>query len=247
MPFPHLPRAPIVEGVVQFHVKPSSKANLERLAEYKTALKETYPVQKDIRLMHAEIQMKGTEVAQRVISSNVLGYRLERTQPAFVVIARLDSLAVSKLAPYETWEKLIEEARPLWKKYLELQAPEAITRVATRYINRIELPIENLDFEHYLAISPRLPKGIPEVLSNFLVKTIVEDEDSGASISISQVLEAPIAEKNRVPVLIDIDVYKTVDFSPDSDEYWQLLDKMRDLKNRAFFGCLTEKALEGFK
>jgi uncharacterized protein (TIGR04255 family) len=109
------------------------------------------------------------------------------------------------------------------------------------------LPIENLDFEHYLAISPRLPKGIPEVLSNFLVKTIVEDEDSGASISISQVLEAPIAEKNRVPVLIDIDVYKTVDFSPDSDEYWQLLDKMRDLKNRAFFGCLTEKALEGFK
>lgn len=247
MPFPHLSRAPIVEGVIQLNVKPPPKANLDRLVDFKGALKEAYPVQKDVRMMHAEIQVKDAEVAQRIISSNVLGYRLERAQPPYVVIARLDGLSVSKLPPYETWEKLIEEAKPLWKKYLELYSPEAVTRVATRYINRIELPLENLDFEHYLAAPPRLPKGIPEVLSNFLVKTIVEDEELGASISISQVLEAPIAEKNRVPILIDIDVYKTVDLSTQSDECWQLLDKMRDLKNRAFFGCLTDKALEGYK
>lgn len=247
MAFPHLSRAPIVEAVVQINVKPAASATLERLAEYKTALKETYPLQKDVRLVHAQFQMKDAELDQRVISSNVLGYRLERKASDYIVIARLDGLAVSKLPPYETWENLIAEARPRWQQYSRTQAPEAVTRVATRYINRIELPLENLDFEHYLASPPRPPKGLPEVLSNFLVKTVVEDEGSGASISISQVLEAPIAEKNRIPVLIDIDVYKVVELPPESDECWQLLDKMRDLKNRAFFGCLTEKALEELK
>jgi uncharacterized protein (TIGR04255 family) len=247
MAFPHLPRAPIVEAVIQLNVRPSPKADLERLGLYKSALTQTYPQQKELRQVHAELQMKDSEVAQRVVSSNVLGFRLERTQPANVVIARLDRLVVSKLTPYDTWEDLIGEAKDQWRKYVEIQAPEAVTRVATRFINRIELPIEKLDFEHYLACPPPIPKGMPEVLSGFLVKTVVEDDDSGASVSISQMLEPPIAEKNRVPVLIDIDVYKTVDLPPDSPECWQLLDMMRQLKNRAFFGCLTDKALEEFK
>lgn len=246
MPNPHLARAPIVEGLVQFHVKPSSKAPAEDLARFKESMSKQYSVQKQINRMQAAFELKSGEVPIPKLTADMHGYRLERADPAFVILARRDDLVVSKIAPYDKWENLIAEARQIWPRYTEKMAPELITRVATRFINRIELPIEKLDFETYLATPPRIPKGLPEVLSSFLMRVALVDEDTGASIAISQVLEDANFEKNRVPLLIDIDVYKAVEFPSNGEEVWQLLEKMRDLKNRAFFGSLTPKAIEGF-
>lgn len=246
MPNPHLTRAPIVEGLVQFHVKPGPKSSLRELTRFKDSLIERYPVSKQIHSMHAAFEMKSGEVATPKVTADLLGYRLERAEPSFVILARSNDLVVSKLAPYDRWESLVQEVRYVWEDYRKVMDPELVIRVATRFINRIELPVEKLDFETYLATPPQIPKNLPEVLSSFLVRVTLEDDETGASIATSQVLEEPNLQKNRVPVLIDIDVYRGVEFAPDTDEIWRLLDKMRDLKNRAFFGSLTPKALEGF-
>lgn len=247
MTYPRLERAPIVEALLHFKVKPRPDISMEDVTRFTSAVKQQYPIQKDLRSFQAALQINEGEMASKAVASEHIGYRLERAQPPFVLLVQRDELAVSRLAPYETWEQLIAEARPLLNTYRNTCGAEAITRVATRYINRVELPIEGLDFDHYLAAPARIPRGLPELVSSFFFRTVVTDPDSGASIAVSQILEAPNLEKNRVPVLIDIDVYKVVDFAPDSDDPWKLLDTMRDLKNCAFFGSLTPKALEMFK
>jgi len=247
MTFPHLNKAPIVEGLVHLKVKSRPDISMEDVARFASAVRQKYPTQKDFRTFQAAFKLGEGEMSPKAVASEHIGYRLERSQPPFVLLVQRGEIGISRLAPYETWEQLIAEARPLWNEYRSICGPEAVTRVATRYINRVELPIEGLDFDLYLAAPASIPKGLPELVSSFVVRTVVGDPESGSSIAVSQILEAPNVETNRVPVLIDIDVFKVVDYSPDSEEIWKLLDTMRELKNRAFFGCLTQKALEMFK
>jgi len=47
-----------------------------------------------------------------------------------------------------------------------------------------------------------------------------------------------------VSVILDIDVYRETEFSPDGVEMWEYLSQLRALKNAVFFESLTEKAVE---
>ncbi|MBI4191521.1 MAG: TIGR04255 family protein [Betaproteobacteria bacterium] len=247
MTYPHLSRAPIVEGLVDLQVKQREDFSLKDLSLLCERVKERYPVRKDLTTFQAELRISPDNTPSQTIASEAIGYRLERPDALFVVLARRDGFTVSRLKPYDDWENLITEAKPLWAHYLEVCKPQAITRVATRYINRIELPIERLDFDDYLKAPPNIPKGLPEVISQFLTRLVLLENKSGAEIAFLQALEAPNLATNKISVLMDIDIYKLVDLPTSSEEVWKLLDTFRDLKNRTFFSSITRKTLELLK
>ncbi len=247
MVYPHLSKAPIVEGLIDIQVKPRTDVSVENLGSLVEKLKPSYPTVKDIRYYRAELKYDANQPASSSIDAKHVGYRFERQSPPFVILARGDAFTVSRLRPYDTWDDLIAEARLHWGLYREVCKPETVTRIATRFINRIELPIDALDFDDYLAAPANIPSGFPQTINHFLTRIVIPDKDSGSSVAIGQALETPNAETKTVPVILDIDVFKEVDLSIDSEEIWTLLTKMRDLKNRAFFSSLTPKALELFR
>lgn len=247
MTFPQLSRAPIVEGLIDIQARPRQGMSLEDLAQFGERIKSSYPTVKDLREFQTQVFVGQDNTPSPTVAASNVGYRFERQSPPFVVHARIEELLVSRLRPYDTWEQLLAEAKSLWTKYCEVCKPEVITRIATRYINRIELPMEKLDFDDYLAAPPLIPKGLPQTIEHFLTRIVVPDRESGAHIAISQVLDAPNPQTRTIPVLIDIDVYKETDLPVGSDELWTFLGKMRDLKNRAFFDSLRDKALELFR
>lgn len=242
MTYPNLAKAPIIEGLIDIQVKQPPRLSLADLGKFVEAVKPNYSVVKNLSHIHAHV--KG-EV--ETIGREHVGFRLERQDPPFVIHARLNELLVSRLRPYDRWENLASEARRLWDQYCAVCTPEVITRLATRFVNQVDLPLEGLDFDDYLTTSPSIPKVLPQVLEGFFTRIVVPDDESGSHIAISQAVDAPNPNNRTVPVLIDIDVYKEVSFPIDSAEAWDLLDKMRELKNRAFFNSVTEKALELFK
>lgn len=247
MTFPILPRAPIVEGLIDIQAKPRQGISLNDLVAFGDRIKSSYPTVKDLREIKAQIPIGQDSTVSPAVAATLVGYRFERQSPPFVVHARVEELLVSRLKPYDTWDNLLAEAKSLWREYCEICKPEVITRIATRYINRIELPMEKLDFDDYLAAPPLIPKGLPQTIEHFLTRIVVPDKESGAHVAISQVLDAPNPQTRTIPVLIDIDVYKETDLPVGSDELWIFLGKMRDLKNKAFFDSVRDKALELFR
>lgn len=246
MPHPQLNKAPIVEGLVNIQIRPIVDFASPALSQLRDALKSSYSKSAD--LFHAEFKiMEPGKIPQPSFAPMRAGYRLEKQTPPFVLLLQTNGLTVSRLAPYTNWGELIGEARPLWEKYVEMCKPETVTRVATRYINRVELPIAGLDFNDYLTAGPKVPNGIPDVVGQFLNRIIVPDAATGADIAVTQVIESVNAQTGKVGLMIDIDAYKEVDFRPEADDTWQLLDSLRDLKNRAFFGSLTQKAMDLFQ
>lgn len=241
--YPHLSKAPIVEGLIDLQVRPRSDQTLADLARLRDDLIDRYPESKDLRTVRADVQFTETKGTSQSVATEQTGYRIERKDKPFVLLARRTGLTVSRLRPYTRWEELQAEARTVWKKYVEVSRPETVIRVATRYINRLELPAKRLDFDDYLAASPPIPKGLPQVVNEFLSRLVIPDKPSGAEIAILQSLQGLSQDSEHVHVLVDIDVYKAVDLAPTSEDIWKLLDIMRNLKNCAFFGALTKKTL----
>lgn len=250
--YAHLSKAPIVEALIDFRVKPRDGLQPSDLQPIQERLKDRYPTQKSIHHVKAEFSVNvangaAPEIPVRSSSESKIGIRLDSTDRLHVLQAQIHGFTFSRLKPYDTWETLLEETRAYWNLYVEVAAPVSVTRVATRFINRLELPLPIPEFEEYLSRPPVVPDGIPELVSEFVSRIVAHDSASGASIVVIQALESVVPGSNILPVLLDIDVFKQANFDVNSNEYWKLLSEFRILKNTAFFGSITERTKELFQ
>lgn len=221
---------------------------MANLAAVGKKFQPAYPTTKELREFEAQVALAANQTTSQSAVARHVGYRYEAGgAPSFVVHLRLNELLVSHLRPYDRWETLLAEAQAWWQEYRLACKPEAITRVATRFINRIELPMGGLDFDDYLVAAPIIPKGLPQTFEGFMARIVVPHAETGAHIAMSHLLDAANPQNRTVPVIIDIDVFKETDLPPDSDELWRLLGIMRAVKNQAFFGSVTATCLELFR
>jgi uncharacterized protein (TIGR04255 family) len=72
---------------------------------------------------------------------------------------------------------------------------------------------------------------------------VIDDEACGATAVLTQALEVFTPEP-PVSVILDIDVFRESRFAADGNVVWDYLAQLRMLKNRFFFGALTEEAVE---
>jgi uncharacterized protein (TIGR04255 family) len=164
-----------------------------------------------------------------------------------VVQARLDGFTFSRLKPYDKWESLRDEARELWLQYVRFASPEAITRIALRYINRIEIPLPIRDFKEYILTTPEIAPDLPQGLDSFFMRLVIPDPKGQAVVIVTETVE-PVDEANkRLPLIFDIDVFRAVAFNVRDNVMWETFESLHDLKNEIFFKSITPKAKELFR
>lgn len=240
--YPHLTKAPIVEGLIDFRLRPQTSVTTDQLAALDALIQEKYPTRKNIRAVKAALNL-GSEEHNNQISDELIGYRYESADPHYVLQVKSDGFTLSRLAPYSKWADLISEAHYLWDCYTKIIGSSTILRIAVRYINKIELPGPNVDFDEYLTAGPRVPEPLPQGLLEFMTRNIIPFDEEKALMILTQALEPLQPNTLTMPIIVDIDVFSEGSFKSDSEEIWDVLDKLRKLKNRAFFGSITQKAI----
>jgi uncharacterized protein (TIGR04255 family) len=244
--YPKLSKAPIVEAVVELKVRTHKPVEVAALAPIRGALGDRFSVSRDIHQVQAQIEMR-SEGPQQAFRAGLVGLRLESSDRGFVVMARIDGVSISRLPPYDTWEGLRDEARAVWTEYARAVDPVAITRIGVRFINRIELPQEPIDFDEVLTAGPKIPEPLPQELTEFFTRVVVPIPEKDATVAIVQTIEpaAPAAAGHYSPaVVLDIDAFVERAFEVDDPGTWAALDSLRDVKNMAFFNSITKKTLE---
>lgn len=111
----------------------------------------------------------------------------------------IDGFTFSRLAPYESWDRMEQDAWVVWKRYVEGLKPLGVERIAT--------PMN----------------GVSVIVS------LATEEDPDAS------------------VILDIDCFIKRSFETEPEVLGLQLPKLRDAKNRVFFGSLTSKVIGEFK
>lgn len=239
----HLNSAPITEALIDIRAKLPADIDLSKLSSAHDLLANEYPKKRERRVWEARFEVKDGKPSHTGEDKGVDGYLYVSSDDKQVAQVRLDGFTFSRLRPYETWERLQAETRRLWQVYLDVALPESVTRVALRYINRIELPLPMKDFSDYLTAPPVVPENLPQAVSSFLTRVIVHEQSIGAAATITQALE-PRVDRDICSIILDIDVFKESLFASDDKAVWETLDKLHDFKNLIFFESITDRTVE---
>lgn len=239
---PHLDRTPIVEAVIDLRLEPSADSSVESIGTLIHSI-EGYEHQGPIVHMETKLSIEEAE-AKSSTESRRLGARLQSSDGKHVLLLQEAGYTLSRLSPYVSWDQLVAEARKQWRHFADTVKPQSITRVATRFINRLELPMQpGEDFSEYLVKPPEVPDELPQAVAGFSQRVVLVNRELNARANVIQSLQEGFPSSDKVPVVVDIDVYSMVDMSPDNEDAWDLLAGLREFKNAVFYAHLTEKTV----
>jgi uncharacterized protein (TIGR04255 family) len=160
--------------------------------------------------------------------------------------AQRQGWSFNKLAPYETWEQFSSEGRALWSRYRGIARPQAITRIALRYVNRLDLPLPFKDFKEYILTVPEVAADLPQQLSGFFMQIHIPQFDLEA-VAVLNVAMMPPLSADLCSIALDIDVFRGDNVGQTDDEMWAYLEKLRERKNHIFESCITDAMRRRFE
>jgi uncharacterized protein (TIGR04255 family) len=176
-----------------------------------------------------------------------IGYLCRSADGLHIYQARTTGFTFSRLAEYTSWAEVSSEARRLWDKYRTIAAPTSITRIALRYVNRLDIPLPVLDFSTYLRTAPQLSPDLPQGLSGYFMQLQLPMPNFQGACIINQTIIEPATKPSTVSVVLDIDVFRASGVAVDESGLWEQLEQLRQEKNRVFEACITDQARSLFQ
>ncbi|NGZ02642.1 MAG: hypothetical protein CV090_06295 [Nitrospira sp. WS238] len=238
---------PITEALIDIRVELPSGVELSHLEKLHDEIRLQYPTKKLRHRWEGKVEFKeGTSPVSETKDLGPDGILFWSTDEKQLVQFRLDGFTFNRLRPYKTWDSMITEAQPLWDIYVVGIKPIQVARLALRYINSIEIPEKMFELEEYLAEPPRIPNGLSPLMEEFLSRIVIAFPEFDAKAIITQAPQ-PSKNPNVTSILLDLDVSRSVNLEPRSQDIWVILSKLRDLKNRVFDKYITEKTKELFR
>ena len=145
-------------------IEPNTIAGLVTLPQavaIATAQNREYQRQKE--QLQATVTFELPQTIQ-TLNPGLRGYSFFGADSKEIVQFRIDGFTFNRLAPYVSWEDMYSKAAAAWQHY-RLGLPDAkVTRLATRFLNRILLPINQgqVELDDYFNVGAKDPhdKGI---------------------------------------------------------------------------------------
>jgi uncharacterized protein (TIGR04255 family) len=234
-------RAPITEAVIEVRVKtPLDAAQLDRLAA-RFARRYPAPLQKMF-----DINVEVGEVASKA-NQNLTGYRMSTSEGAKVLLLGWSSIATAKIAPYAGWEQLVEDAQNNWEIWLKIVGWQPLARIGVRYVNRLDIPTTTrIELTDYITVQPSLPRELDSGIVHFAMNLTIPLGAEGERLIINAgSVTSPIIGNQSL--IVDIDVSRDTGLPEDDDGLWSYISSLRDVKNRVFEACITDKTRALFK
>lgn len=223
-----------------------NEVRLEDLLKVRDALKSDYPVRTE--QFSVQFQLNVAERLGKSGPSELEGYRLASSDGKRIVRVTLGDFAFSQLAPYDRWETLHAEAERIWTILERILQPRRITRVAVRFINRIDMPDpqgSGVDLDVYFHAAPKIPPELPQVMATYFVRLELPFQTPDGILILTLTAASPTSA-GFVSALLDLDaVIQNVDM--DATRAWRAIEELRDVKNAAFEASITDAARELFK
>ena len=238
--------APITEALIDIRAVLPEAVNLADLEALHDLVAAEYPEKQPRTLWEGSLELRGANEPRVTAHSQSLGYLFKSSDGRQVLQFRLDGFSFSRLRPYTQWEMVYEEARKLWGVYRAAVRPVRATRLATRYINSIEIPSKKFDYDDYFTAAPKVPEELPQVLSHFFTRLVIPFAEHRVT---AIVVQTPSERPDPVnsTVILDIDVFAEADFGAEDSKIDEIFAILRTIKNKIFLSSITERAKELFR
>ncbi|MEX0715024.1 MAG: TIGR04255 family protein [Planctomycetaceae bacterium] len=216
-------------------------ADLERLQD---AIREEFPGKKGRHAVDARIAV-GTQMETSTRAQQV-GYAFKSVDEKRILQAQLGGFTLSRLAPYDGWAPFRDDAQRLWNVYRDGVRPEEITRLAVRYINRIDIPLPFTELKDYLRTVPEVSPDLPQTLSGLFMQLSIPQEDISSTAILTEAQVDP-ARPGVASIILDTDLFRASELPQGDDSIWNVFEVLHDRKNEIFEACITDSTRSLFR
>lgn len=237
----HFSKSPLTEALIDIRVKPKDGLVATDFAYFPKGYEREYPKRRDKLFFQHELSIDVQSPS--IVNGTLVGYDFISEDELQFIQAKLDGFTFNRLAPYNNWETLRNEACRWWQVYKGIAQPQSINRLAVRYINKLDLPLPIPSLNEYLLSVPEVAPGLPQDLDAYLMQLRISYKDINATLILNEAT-SPATAPDTVSIVLDIDLFRENDVPSDENDIWAYLDQLRTKKNEIFLACLTTKAKE---
>lgn len=232
-------RAPITEAIIELRFAGSFSQSVVEAAGRR--------LRSDYVFFDPEnaIQFKLEPATQKSeVATSWQGIKLSSIDRTDNVFFRQTTFICSRLAPYTGWEDFFARTVSAWEAWKRAAGPTTLARIGVRYVNRIDIPVQNdtlLRVEDYLNVSPKSPENFAAPMSSYTMQIVRPLQIDDCSILLnSGTVPAPLI--GFVSLALDIDIFREANLPPRDEDLWAILTRIRGHKNRVFESCITDRA-----
>ena len=238
--WPRLSRAPVVEALIDIRVATIATECVPKLMVLAEGSAAEFPKRQIRSRARTEVRFAAPSAPAVSASESDDGVVMRSADGLWVVQLHLEGVTVSRLQPYGEWAELRAMAQRWWERYREAVGAQLATRVATRFINRVPLP-DGVPFDRTFSTTFVLGPNLPPAVASYLLRCILPFQAEQAVAVVTQALEG------GPECLFDIDVFSEHAAGLSAEQIWSRVDQLREVKNRVFFGSLTDQAVESLR
>lgn len=240
---------PIVEAVLDIDCDMPPTFDLAACeAAFRDALRDRYKKFRTQFMQALQVEAAMDRAPSVTTKQGIQAFQFLQEDEKQLVQVRPQGFSFNRLAPYSRLDAYLPEMERTWRLFLALAVPVQVRLVRLRYINRILIPLigGRVDLDTYLRLGPRLPDEDKLTLVGFLHQYSALEADTGNQANILLTAQPP--ESDKLPVILDIDAFKTGESEPSDWTAIQLkIHSLRRLKNTVFEDSLTDQCLSLFQ
>ena len=244
--YPTLSNAPIAEAVIDFRINPPDNFDISSIKDATDTIKNDYPLNKTQKRSGVKFGVDKDEQVFEPEPIEIMGYQFWSSDKKQVVLFAREGFTFSRLSPYSNWEQFSVEAKKLWELYNSNIKPLSITRLAVRYINKIECVTEHINLDDILTAPPLVPKDLSIEMEGFLSRLVFHKNGSDLKAIVTQTLSKDITDQFP-SVILDIDAFCERPDGIEIQNICKIIDELRQFKNEIFFKSITSKQMGVFK
>jgi uncharacterized protein (TIGR04255 family) len=244
--FPHLAGAPIVEAVIHWQTI-AHAIELEEFRQRLTDRMHDYPEPAPIRKFALEAKVETDGPADFSSQESQLGWRFTSSDGRYVVQFMREGLVFSRLKPYEGWRTFAADARRLWGIFAEIVRPGDVQRLGVRFINRIASVGMN-EVGRILTRPPARLGSLGLPVRDFMYQSMHDVPGHPYRLNVIDTVQSEmILQPEGSALILDIDAFTTRSIGATEAEIDYHLDRLRWLKNTAFFNLIRKPAISRFR
>jgi uncharacterized protein (TIGR04255 family) len=238
-------KPPIIEAVIAIHFAAPLAA--KEIGAFSRKLKNAFPFSDDIVSIEHTFNVRTKE---HVPNIRKLGYKLSSADRTRLLMIQSLQFGVIQQAPYSGWDKFSQEARTYWNVLTKIVGHKPISRISTRYINRVDIPVGAagvVDLHKFFTLGLSLPQYAQDMsLQAFVINcSLINTIEKYTTVLQFSAVPSPLID--HLSFTIDIDVATIGVVEPRDNKLWELIGTLRKPKNELFEACITPETRKLFQ
>ena len=235
---------PLIEALCGIQFEPDASWDLAIPGLVYEEVKKDFPKRRPVKVIEGNLTADQEGVKQQMRTTERIQFL--RDDRKVLIQVGPNFLSVNHLKPYSTWVEFLPLIQQGFDVYRRIAKPKGIQNIGLRYINRIEIPVQEIKIEDYLQFYPFLGKQLPQEHGPFIAGIQLSHQNSRDILKM-ELANAEVDRPGLIAMILDLDYSLAQSRKITFDNVLEWIQIAHQHIKDTFEACLTDRLRQIFE